>query len=83
MAIVRMTREKRDSVGEDNDVKKCETCLRRVETLMQIRLNSEKFRGACNGGRANWQSQPADWLAGNATAAKMPQEQWTKNNGRF
>ena len=67
MAIVRMVREKRDSVDDDNDVK-CETCLRREETLMQIRLSSEKLRGACNGGRANWQSQPADWL-GNATSS--------------
>jgi len=40
-----MVREKRDSVGDDNDVKKCETCLRREETLMQIRLNSENLKG--------------------------------------
>jgi hypothetical protein len=73
VAIVRMFRENRDSVGDDNDVKKCETCLRREETLMQIRLNSEKFQGACNGGGSH--SRLIGWETRLNTPGTMDQEQ--------
>ena len=51
MAMVRMGRTKRNSVGGGSDVKKCETCLPREERLMQIRRAVEKFRCAGDGGR--------------------------------
>jgi len=49
VAMVRMGRTKRDSGGAGNDVKKCKTCLRREERLMQIQVQSAKSSRGGNG----------------------------------
>lgn len=78
-----MGRTKRDSGGAGNDVKKCETCLRREERLMQIQVQSAKVPAegmAYNRWALNLLAvTAADWL-GNANSATLSLYVANKNN---